>query len=348
MFAALLFLACAPLAGAASILFPPHLAPVPAALALLLGVAGLALLYRRLLSPLRSLARTLELPDSGAALCDGAYGDLQNIADLLAQREEALRRKLAAARREAENAHQDMEEWSEKYKISLAGQQMARESLRATVRKLRDLAAELAGRIHMREPGADAAQASIEVGRSTAQWLEAIASELDYCESYLEQLSTFLGETDAAPPHAPKPHREVPDLVRWSDSLSTGVPVIDGQHKLLLTYINKLHRGIRHGDDEALLLEVLDALAGYAFTHFNTEEIFFAHSGYPDTAEHIRIHEQFREKVIQFRESVLDGKASVDVAVLDFLKNWLIEHIQGMDVSFAPYVAQDREDMSKS
>lgn len=110
MFAALLFLACAPLAGAASILFPPHLAPVPAALTLLLGVAGLALLYRRLLSPLRSLARTLELPDSDAALCDGAYGDLQNIADLLAQREEALRRKLAVARREAENAHQDMEE----------------------------------------------------------------------------------------------------------------------------------------------------------------------------------------------------------------------------------------------
>lgn len=348
MFFALLFLACAPLAGAASILFPPHLAHIPAALALLLGAAGLALLYRRLLSPLRALIRALELPDSGAALRDGAYGDLQNLAGLLAQREEALRRKLSAARREAENAHQDMQEWSEKYKISLAGQQMARESLRATVRKLRDLATDLAGRIHQRERGADAGQAAIDAGRSAAQWLETIASELDYCESYLEQLSTFLGETDATPPHAPKARQQAPDLVRWSNSLSTGVPVIDGQHKLLLTYINKLHRGICHGDDEALLLEILDALAGYAFTHFNTEEIFFAHSGYPDTAQHIRIHEQFREKVIQFRESVLDGKASVDVAVLDFLKNWLIEHIQIMDVSFAPYVAQDREEMSKS
>lgn len=348
MLAALLFLACAPLAGAATILFPPHLAPVPAALALLLGVAGLALLYRSLLSPLRSLARTLELPDSVPALPDSAYVGLQNFASLLAQREDALHRKLAAARREAENAHQDMQEWSEKYKISLAGQQMARESLRATVRKLRHLATELAGRIHIREHGADAGQAVIGVGRNAAQWLETTASELDYCESYLKQLNTFLGETDATPPHAPKLHQQAPDLVRWSNSLSTGVPVIDGQHKLLLTYINKLHRGIRNGDDEALLLEILDALAGYAFTHFNTEEIFFAHSGYPDTAEHIRIHEQFREKVIQFRESVLDGKASVDVDVLDFLKNWLIEHIQGMDVSFAPYVAQDREEMSKS
>ena len=88
-----------------------------------------------------------------------------------------------------------------------------------------------------------------------------------------------------------------------------------------------------------LLLEILDALAGYAFTHFNTEEIFFAHSDYPAAKAHIEIHQQFRDKVLLFRESVLEGKSGVDLALLDFLKTWLVEHIQGMDVSFAPYVA---------
>lgn len=85
---------------------------------------------------------------------------------------------------------------------------------------------------------------------------------------------------------------------------------------------------------------MLDALAGYAFTHFNTEEIFFCHSDYPDANRHIQIHEQFKAKVMEFRDAVSDGKANVDMEVLDFLKNWLIEHIQGMDVAFAPYLAK--------
>ena len=108
----------------------------------------------------------------------------------------------------------------------------------------------------------------------------------------------------------------------------------------MLSYINKLHRAIRDGRDEKTLLEVLDALAGYAFTHFNTEEIFFSHSDYPDVEKHIRVHDQFKAKVVEFRDAVSDGKANVDTEVLDFLKNWLIEHIQGMDVAFAPYLAK--------
>ena len=56
--------------------------------------------------------------------------------------------------------------------------------------------------------------------------------------------------------------------------------------------------------------------------------------------KHIRVHEQFKAKVVEFRDAVSDGKANVDKEVLDFLKNWLIEHIQGMDVAFAPYLAK--------
>ncbi len=43
---------------------------------------------------------------------------------------------------------------------------------------------------------------------------------------------------------------------------------------------------------------------------------------------------------MEFRDAVSDGKANVDMEVLDFLKNWLIKHIQGMDVAFAPYLAK--------
>jgi hemerythrin len=41
-----------------------------------------------------------------------------------------------------------------------------------------------------------------------------------------------------------------------------------------------------------------------------------------------------------FREALLQGSADVDLTLLEFLKTWLIEHIQGMDVPLAPYVAK--------
>lgn len=115
--------------------------------------------------------------------------------------------------------------------------------------------------------------------------------------------------------------------------LHHGVPVIDGQHKLLLSYINKLARNVSQGSDPALLLEILDALAGYAFTHFNTEEIFFAASGYTEAGKHIRKHREFRQTVAEFREALDEGRAHIDINLLEFLKVWLIEHIQGMDTA---------------
>ena len=40
----------------------------------------------------------------------------------------------------------------------------------------------------------------------------------------------------------------------------------------------------------------------------------------------------------QLRDAVLDGKAFIDIALLEYLKTWLVEHIQRMDAGFAPYV----------
>ena len=40
----------------------------------------------------------------------------------------------------------------------------------------------------------------------------------------------------------------------------------------------------------------------------------------------------------QLRDAVLDDKAFIDIALLEYLKTWLVEHIQRMDTGFVPYV----------
>ena len=86
--------------------------------------------------------------------------------------------------------------------------------------------------------------------------------------------------------------------------------------------------------------EILDDLTGYAFTHFATEERYFTRSAYPLTDKHIEEHQMFRQTVTQLRDAVLDGKVYIDIALLEYLKTWLVEHIQRMDVGIAPYVTQ--------
>ena len=97
---------------------------------------------------------------------------------------------------------------------------------------------------------------------------------------------------------------------------------------------------MQNGCDKNLLLEILDELTGYAFTHFATEEMYFTRSTYPLADKHLEEHQQFRKTVTQLRDAVLDGKAFIDIALLEYLKTWLVEHIQRMDAGIAPYVTR--------
>lgn len=333
----IILLALAPAVSAAGLLMPFPISYMAGGAGLLCGFSGLYFLYQDLLKPMKNISHSLQQPGALHLPHDTDCGILRELADLMTVHGEDRSRTLAATLRDLEKFQHESAEWREKYKIAMTGQIMIRDSLHEVVGKMHKLSSDQAEQIRkLLEVHPELAQESLFNG-FTVQWLDKIIAELEYCESYVEQMTAFLGDPETDPVTNQVEQQE--EYVQWSDDFSTGVPVIDGQHKLLLSYINKLHRGIMQAEASDLLLEILDALAGYAFTHFNTEEIFFAHSDYPAAKAHIEIHQQFRDKVLLFRESVLEGKSGVDLALLDFLKTWLVEHIQGMDVSFAPYVA---------
>ncbi len=334
----IILLALAPAVSTSGLLMPFPMSYMAGGVGLLCGFSGLYLLSQDLLKPIKNISHSLQQPGPLHLAHNTDSGVLRELADLVAVHDEGRSRALTASLRDLEKFQHESAEWHEKYKIAMTGQVMVRDSLHEVVSKMHKLSSDHAEQSRkLLEAHPELAQESLFSG-FTAPWLDKVIAELEYCESYVIQVTAFLGDTttDTDINQVEQPE----EYVQWSDNLSTGVPVIDEQHKLLLSYINKLHRGITMGESSELLLEILDALAGYAFTHFNTEEIFFAYVNYPAAKEHIEVHQRFRDKVLLFRESVLEGKAGVDLDLLDFLKTWLVEHIQGMDVSFAPYVAQ--------
>ena len=128
------------------------------------------------------------------------------------------------------------------------------------------------------------------------------------------------------------------DVVQWTDSLSTGISLIDEQHKMLLNYINNLYHAMQRGVTDDILLNILDVLHDYTVSHFSTEEQFFLHSDYKDSEKHREIHRKFTSRIAEFRDNMKNGSAQVSMELLNFLRDWLIHHIQGTDHQYVDSV----------
>jgi hemerythrin-like metal-binding protein len=111
-----------------------------------------------------------------------------------------------------------------------------------------------------------------------------------------------------------------------------GIEQIDNEHKKLVDLLNELNRALQAGMGQGALGGVLDGLCQYTVYHFAHEEILFQESNYPRYEEHRRQHEALTAKALKIYQDFQSGTAEVlPEQVLEFLKNWLSQHIMGAD-----------------
>ncbi|WP_320170817.1 bacteriohemerythrin [Maridesulfovibrio sp.] len=129
------------------------------------------------------------------------------------------------------------------------------------------------------------------------------------------------------------------ELITWSDSAySVGIRAIDIQHKKLVDMINGLHKAMRDRASERVMKKLVEELKNYTVEHFNCEEKLFDKYGYPATKGHKKLHEKFVSQVQDFDEELKSGKAKVTMEVMQFLTDWLIQHIQGDDRKYTAFL----------
>ncbi len=122
----------------------------------------------------------------------------------------------------------------------------------------------------------------------------------------------------------------------WTDDLSVGIEVIDGQHKRIVDYINQLHEAHVTGEKE-LLNRVLEELIDYTQSHFGFEETVMEEAGYAFLKAHRRVHELFIRKIGQFHDRHRSGE-DVTVELSNILVSWLVNHIKREDRDYAGVV----------
>ncbi len=127
------------------------------------------------------------------------------------------------------------------------------------------------------------------------------------------------------------------ELIQWSESLSVNVKEIDLQHQKLVALINTLNDAMRERRTKEVVGDVIKELVDYALTHFLTEERYFEKYRYPKTVEHKHEHDSFAGKVSEFQKKYNEGRLALSIDIMDFLKDWLITHIQGSDKKYTAF-----------
>jgi hemerythrin-like metal-binding protein len=129
-------------------------------------------------------------------------------------------------------------------------------------------------------------------------------------------------------------------LIVWNDSYSVEVPEIDAQHKRLVDMTNELNDALVKGQGKEATEKILNGLVDYTVSHFNSEENLLEKYGYPETFGHKKAHKEFIAKVSKFKEDFDNGEAMLSTEVVNFLCDWLVDHIKGEDQKYSEFLSK--------
>ncbi|MDD5758956.1 MAG: bacteriohemerythrin [Desulfobulbaceae bacterium] len=127
--------------------------------------------------------------------------------------------------------------------------------------------------------------------------------------------------------------------MEWYDTYSVGVPEIDQQHKELVELVSHLQSKLSNGSVTQELGGALRFLVDYTKRHFADEEKFMASINYAELPHHKELHKKLINDVVLILLDIKKGKAVDPLAFIDFLTDWLINHIRYEDKKIAKSVA---------
>lgn len=120
--------------------------------------------------------------------------------------------------------------------------------------------------------------------------------------------------------------------LQWSNDLNTGIDVIDGQHKQIVEYINRLNDARMSGNRHEIS-EVIEGMVDYTLSHFAFEETLMSDASYQFLHGHKKVHEIFVSRIHKFHERFAAGE-DITEELHALLCRWLFNHIRSDDAAY--------------
>ncbi len=127
-------------------------------------------------------------------------------------------------------------------------------------------------------------------------------------------------------------------LINWTDQYSVKVAKFDDQHKHLVQLINMMHDAMKSGKGKEVLKPTLEKLVKYTVEHFADEEREMKKSGYSGYLTHKYEHDKLTVTAKDLYNKVSKGETVLTMEVLQFLQDWLVNHIVKVDKQYVDHL----------
>lgn len=135
--------------------------------------------------------------------------------------------------------------------------------------------------------------------------------------------------------------------IKWEKRFELGIPVLDRQHKMLVSLCNELYFSIMEHRSagmnknwQQIMSKIVRKTVEYIKLHFADEEKIMEAVGYSETEEHKARHREFSQKVCQLLKEFDKVDFQTGIKFARFLRDWILQHIAFEDKLFVPEVTQ--------
>lgn len=128
----------------------------------------------------------------------------------------------------------------------------------------------------------------------------------------------------------------------WREEYAMGDQEVDSQHRQLFVLLDRLYEAVCIGEGQSAVGGVLEELLAYTREHFHSEEVVMREIGYPALQQHQQEHERLLSEVRHQLETFRRGERIVSIELLEFMNNWLGNHILKSDRLVSDFIRQRR------
>ena len=240
---------------------------------------------------------------------------------------------IKAIQSETQNAVTSMSEGVEEVKRGTAETTRSGEALEDILNKINELTMQISQVATAAEEQTATTQ---EITNNIQMITDVVNRNVENSRSTTLATTTLSKEVDNL--HELVGHFRLSKALEWDASFATGVSKYDDQHKVLFNMVNDLADAMQQKKSKDAVGRVLNGLAEYTINHFADEERNFAQTHYPEETQHKALHKKLLDQVTELIGKFNAGEPLIAQDVINFLQDWLINHIKGTDKKYGPHL----------
>ncbi len=129
-------------------------------------------------------------------------------------------------------------------------------------------------------------------------------------------------------------------FIQWQADVAVHHDGIDSDHQRMFELVNDLYDAMQTDAPRDSIGKTLQMLMACTREHFEHEDRVMQEHAYEHRSEHGRKHAALLAQLDTFVQEFDNGKTAITPETMDFLKEWLVQHIRRDDMKLAVFLEQ--------